>query len=222
MRDTVCMKASDLSRLSEPYREGGCSTNDRAASALGLPMRRWKELEALILDDFAEHSPYGIGWWAPNPGTSRRILIGDQLYACVASVSANMTEAVLHWLEYQDCAERDSERFADIVQIRNGQFDVVLPRPRNAMEELSREMVVMHIAGMARALSAALDCLAGAIIGVVAIPTPILPADLGRKIREFFVKIGHGTTDGEKAQAEFYRKFSDVIATVGPEGWLDW
>jgi len=83
-------------------------------------------------------------------------------------------------------------------------------------------MVVMHIAGMVRAISAALDCLAGAIIGVVAIPTPILTADLGRKIREYFTKLGHGTTDGEKAQAEFYRQFRDVIASVGPDGWLDW
>jgi hypothetical protein len=216
------MKVSDLVRLSEPYPEGECSTNDRAVTALGLPMRRWKELEALILNDFAEHCPYGIGWWAPHPGTSRRILISDQLYACVGSVSANMIEAVLHWLEYQDCAERDSERFADVVQIRDGQFDVILPRPRNALEELSREMVVMHIAGMARALSAALDCLAGAIIGVVAIPTPILTADLGRKIREFFTRIGQGTTDGEKIQADFYRKFSEVITSVGPDGWLQW
>jgi hypothetical protein len=216
------MKASDVARLSEPYRESECSTNDRALAALGLPMRRWKDLETLILDDFIEHYPYGIGWWAPHPGTSRRILISDQLYARVASVSANMIEAALHWLEYQDCAERDSERFADIVQIRDGQLDVVLPRPRNALEELSRELVVMHIAGMARALSAALDCLAGAIIGVIAILTPILTADLGRKIREFFTKIGQGTTDGEKVQAAFYRTFSEVIASVGPDGWLQW
>jgi len=216
------MKASDLARLSEPYPEGDCSTDDRVMQALGLPMRRWKELQDLIFDDLADHAPYGIGWWAPHPGTSRRILISDQLYACVASVSANMIEAALYWLEYQDSAERDSERFADIVQIRDGQFDVVLPRPRHALEELSGEMVVMHIAGMARALSAALDCLAGAIIGVVAIPTPILTADLGRKIWEFFAKIGNGTTDGEKAQADFYRRFSEVIASSGPEGWLQW
>jgi hypothetical protein len=129
---------------------------------------------------------------------------------------------VLHWLEYQHFAERDSERFADVVQIRDGQFDVALPSPRNALEELSREMVVMHIAGMARALSAALDCLAGTIIGVVAIPTPILTADLGRNIRQFLTKIGNGTTDGERVQADFYRKFSEVIASVGPDGWLQW
>ena len=214
------MKASDLARLSEPYPEGECSTNDRALSALGIPMRRWKELEALILDDLAEDHAYGIGWWAPHPGTSRRVLISDQLYACVASVSANMIEAVLHWLEYQDCAERDNERFADIVQIRDGQPDVVPPRPRSALEELSGEMVVMQIAGMARAISGALDCLAGTVIGVIAIPTPILTADLGR-ILKYLARVGQGTT-GERAQADFYRNFSEVIASVGPDGWLPW
>jgi len=215
------MRACDLARLNQPYPEDEDAPDGLAMSALGLPLRRWKELEALIVDDFVEQAPYGIGWWAPHPGTSRRILIGDQLYACVASVSANMTEAVLHWLEYQDCAERDSERFADIVQIRNGQFDVVLPSPRNAMEELSREMVVMHIAGVARALSAALDCLAGAIIGVVAVPISILKADWG-KLETAFSKISKGTTTGEQAQTDFYTKLKDVVASAGPDGWLNW
>ncbi|MFI5135758.1 MAG: hypothetical protein ACHQD9_07885, partial [Chitinophagales bacterium] len=36
------------------YSESECSTNDRALAALGLPMRRWKDLETLILDDFIE------------------------------------------------------------------------------------------------------------------------------------------------------------------------
>jgi hypothetical protein len=132
-----------------------------------------------------------------------------------------MTEAVLHWLEYQDCAERDSERFADIVRISNGQFEVVLPSPRNAMEELSREMVVMHIAGMARALSAALDCLTGAIIGVVALPISILKADWG-KLEAAFSRISKGTTTGEQAQTDFYAKLKDVVASAGPNGWLNW
>ena len=215
------MRACDLALLNQPYPEDEDTPEGLALSALGLPLRQWKELEALILDDFVEQPPYGIGWWAPHPGTSRRILISDQLYACIASVSANMTEAVLHWLEYQDCAERDSERFADIVQIRNGQFDVVLPSPRNAMEELSREMVVMHIAGMARALSAALDCLAGAIIGVVALPISILKADWGG-LEKTFSKISKGTTTGEQAQNDFYVKLKDVIASAGPDGWLNW
>jgi hypothetical protein len=215
------MRALDLSRLSKPYPDDHDSTADPAMSALGIPLRRWKELEAVILDDFVEHPPYGIGWWAPSPGTSRRILISDQLYACIAGVSANMVEAVLHWLEYQDFAERDSERFADVVQRHEGQVVMSLPRPRNALEELSGEMVVMHIVGMARALCAALDCLAGAVIGVLAIPTPILKADLN-DIKQFFTKIGQGKTDGERAQVQFHANFKEVIATVGPNGWLDW
>ena len=35
-------------------------------------------------------APYGVGWWAPHPGTSRRILMSDLLYACTASVSTNL------------------------------------------------------------------------------------------------------------------------------------
>lgn len=142
------MRSCDLTRLNQPYPKDAEPGNGLALSALGIPLRRWQELEALILADFVQQSPYGIGWWAPHPGTSRRILIADQLYACVTSVSANMTEAVLHWLEYQDFAERDSDLYADIVQMRDGQIEFSLPRPKNAMEELSREMVTLHIAGI--------------------------------------------------------------------------
>jgi hypothetical protein len=90
-----------------------------------------------------------------------------------------------------------------------------------AMEELSREMVVMHIAGVARALSAALDCLAGAIIGVVALPISILKADWGG-LEKAFSKIGKATTTGEQAQDDFYSKLKDVVASTGPAGWLNW
>ena len=88
-----------------------------------------------------------------------------------------MVEAVLHWLEYQDCAERDSERYVDIVQFHGAEGVITLPRAQNALEEISDNIAVMHIVGMARGLSAALDCIAGAIIGVVAVPVSILKAD---------------------------------------------
>ena len=83
------MIVCDLARLHQPYPEHEDSADGLAVSALGLPLRRWRELEASVVDDFVEQTPYGIGWWAPHPGTSRRAqLIGDQLYACIASVSA--------------------------------------------------------------------------------------------------------------------------------------
>jgi hypothetical protein len=44
----------------------------------------------MVFNDFIEQPPYGIEWWTPGVGASRRILIGDQLYACLDSVSTNM------------------------------------------------------------------------------------------------------------------------------------
>jgi hypothetical protein len=64
-----------------------------------------RALEANVFADFVEHPPYGIGWWSLDPGTSRRFLIADQLYCCVASVAGNMTEAALHRLEFRDVSE---------------------------------------------------------------------------------------------------------------------
>ena len=55
-------------------------------------------------------APYGVGWWAPHPGTSRRILMSDLLYACTASVSTNLVEAGIHLLELIDARECRSRR----------------------------------------------------------------------------------------------------------------
>src|SRR5580692_5046401 len=103
------MRPADLARLSQPYPVDAEPPDGGAMAALSMELPHWTVLETDILSDFAKHPPYGIGWWAPAPGTSRRILIADQLYCCVASVAGNMTEAALHWLEYLDACDRDSE-----------------------------------------------------------------------------------------------------------------
>ena len=130
------MRPTDLARLNEPYPEDTDPPDSAAIAALGMELPHWTALETGILADFTEQPPYGIGWWAPGPGISRGILIADQLYCCASSVAGNMTEAALHWLEYLDAAERDSARFADVVQIENGRLTMpihaVLPRDRDA------------------------------------------------------------------------------------------
>jgi len=60
------------------------------------------QVGAEIFDDLDGHV-FSVGWWAPAPGTSRRILISDHLYNCVHSVEPNLIEARLHLLEAMDC-----------------------------------------------------------------------------------------------------------------------
>src|SRR5438105_6959397 len=174
-----------------------------------------------ILADFTEQPPYGIGWWAPAPGTSRRILIADQPYCCVTSVAGNMTEAALHRIEYLDACDRDSGRFVDAVQMENGRPTMSAPRPRFPLDQLAPELIRIHYAGIIRALASALDCLAGAVIGVTALPMSILRADFG-KVRAVLGKIPGTANDGAKKQAQFAARLEAAIAAAGPPGWLDW
>jgi hypothetical protein len=189
--------------------------------ALGVDLPSWMQLERAIFNDLTEQPPHGIGWWAPYPGTSRRILISDQLYACAVSVSDNMVEAGLHWLEFLDYADRESDRLADAVKIQNGRPTMVAPRPHSPWEELGNQLQRMHIVGVVRALSGALDCLAGTIIGVIALPTSILRADLN-SVRKLLSQIKDASTDGGRVQKQFGATFEDLIKSVGPVGWLDW
>ena len=110
------MRAADLIRLNEAYPEALEPTEEDARAAIGIKLPHSTTLEGGVLADFVEQQPYGIGWWAPDPGTSRRILIADQLSCCLASVAGNMTEAALHWLEYLDASDHDSARFAHAVK----------------------------------------------------------------------------------------------------------
>jgi hypothetical protein len=174
------MRPTDHARLDEPYPENSNPPDAAAMAALGIELPHWAALEAEIFADFEEQPPYGIGWWVPDPGTSRRILIADQLFCCVTSVAGNMTEAALHWLEFLDAADRDSDRSVDAVKMENGRLTVAPPPARSPLDQLAPEFVRVHQAGIVRALASSLDCLAGVVIGVVALPMSILRADFDR------------------------------------------
>ncbi len=156
------MRASDVARLSQPFPEGA-DPAFAAASALGVAVPRWDELESAILGDLRGQPPYGVSWWAPHPGTSRRILISDQLYACAYSASDNLIEAALHWLEFLDFSERYSDRFANVLSFRNGEPVITSPRPQSPMQQLGLQTMRLHVGGVVRALSSALDCLAASV-----------------------------------------------------------
>jgi hypothetical protein len=88
------MTRADIERLSQEY-SAGEPVEGRLARALHVDMPVWRQLGDAILRDFDDQA-FGVGWWAPEPGTSRRILISDHLYNCVRSVEINLIEARVH------------------------------------------------------------------------------------------------------------------------------
>jgi hypothetical protein len=215
------MRAADLARLNEPYPDTLEPTEEDARAAIGIKLTKWASLENEVFADFAEQQPYGIGWWAPDPGTSRRILIADQLSCCLASVAGNMTEAGLHWLEFLDASDRDSARLANAVKLLPDGPVIDPPAPRSAFDQLAPDLVRMHQAGLIRALASSLDCLAGVIVGVAALPQSILKADF-KQARAALARIDGTASAGANAQAEFASHLESAITATGPQGWLDW
>jgi hypothetical protein len=180
----------------------------------------WRELGNEILADFDEHA-FGIGWWAPHPGTSRRILISDHLYSCVRSVETNLVEARLHLLEAMDFWERDSEFYARAVTItRGGRRDVRLPERTRPLDEIPRAMSWLHVVGFIRAIAGALDCFGASVVGVAALRVSLLYSDLDRARRALSQIAGAGA--GQRTRREFGERLERVIEEVGPLGWLRW
>ncbi len=215
------MRAADVARLNEPYPEAMEPTDEDARAAIGIKLPHWACLENNVFADLVEQQPYGIGWWAPSPSTSQRILIADQLLCCLASVTRNITEAALHWLEYLDASDRDSARLAHAVKMLPGGPVIDPPRPRCASEQLAPDLVQMHQSGLIRAIASALDCLAGVIIGVTALPQNILKADF-KQARTLLAHIDGSASAGTRAQADFALLLERAIADAGPHGWIEW
>jgi len=217
------MRTSDIDRLAKPYDGDANAPTQGPAAALGVAIPKWQELGEAIFRDLSTKPPYGVAWWAPHPGASRRILISDQLFACAQSVSDNMIESAIHWLEFREASERLSDRFANVVVLEDGKPVVRMPRPESPLEELSLYTVRLHYVGCARALAGALDCMAGTIIGVSALPTPILRADF-RRVRGLLFKktVAVAATESERRQAGLATELERLVGSAGPEGWLDW
>lgn len=214
------MRTEDRRRLEQPY--GAQDPGERAlANVLGVSTPNLDRLSDEILADLVVDTPYGIGWWAPHPGTSRRILISDQLHSCVTTVATNLVEAALHQLEYLDYADQESDHLANAVRLEGRELRVRMPRNANAAEDAIHRMAELHAVGVARALSAALDCLGGVIVAVLALPTSILKSDLDRA-RQALTRLPADNTEGRRRQLDARARLDGFIQAAGPDGWLPW
>jgi hypothetical protein len=213
------MRQRDLERLRRPYAESDPDQDRRFARALNIEAPSILSLHSEVLNDFDDRV-FGVGWWAPHPGASRRILISDHLVQCIHSVQKNLTEARLHFLEVAEFWERESDLFADAIRIERQRIMVVAPPRPTAWDDLPEAMSDLHTAGFFRAIAGALDCLGAAIVGIAALPINILRADL-REARRAFNRIP-ATGDGPQLQRALAQGIEAAEAAAGPNGWLSW
>jgi len=216
------MRREDAERLSQPYRpDDTTEPDDRLGVALGLRLESVRSLRDAVLGNLDDKN-YGVGWWAPHPGTSRRILISDHLLQCVVSIGVNLVEAKLHLLELADWQERQQRFLARSVKLDGHGRPVVAHPPRESpSDDLMDVMADLHIAGFFRAVGSTMDCLGGALIGVLGLKTDILRSDMD-KARKALKQISAPTTPGEQIQANARNELDQLVVASGPHGWLDW
>jgi hypothetical protein len=205
--------------LSQEYPVGE-PRQGRLARALQVDIPVWRQLGDEILGDLDEHV-FGVGWSAPGPGTSRRILISDQLCNCVRSVETNLIEARLHLIEAMDFWERESDFHARAVSINaDGTLKVEMPERRRPLDEITAAMGILHTSGFIRAIAGALDCYGASVVGVTALRVNLLRADLDSARRALAAVAG--ANPGEALQAQFGGQLEAGIERAGPPGWFRW
>ncbi len=202
--------------LQRPYEQGepsAADAHDHVAERLGVPTPHIRALEQRIFEDL-DPERFGIGWWEGQLDPPGRILIADQLLLDTSSVPTNLIEATLHRLAAAQAWQELRTRFRD--RIRQGKPPGA-PVPRSPADELPYVEADMHVAGVFRAVGSALDCLAGTLIGVAAIPRSILKADFGASQR-WLVQHSREHPEWERLATHL----DTVIDQAGPFGWLDW
>lgn len=217
------MRRKELDILKKPYQS---TTDDRPSGlvrALGVDIPSWSQLETSVTGDLATSKPFGIQWWAPHPDFRRRILISDYLVTCIRSASDNLIEAALHWFEYLDYAEQDSDFIANCVSLDGGVPVFRYRQSESPMDDARVHLIGLHAAGCVRALVGALDCLGAVIIGVVALKASIMKASFG-DVRNILREIAQRESmkRGIRIQREFALQFEQIVLSEGPAGWIEW
>ena len=80
-------------------------------------------------------------------------------------------------------------------------------------------MSVLHTIGFIRAIAGALDCFGASVVGVAAVKTNLLRADLDSARRALGQVTGAA---GDRIQADIRAQLEALIERVGPPGWFRW
>jgi hypothetical protein len=214
------MRQEDINKLSEPYNQPRDRFDRRFHSSIDADVPSANKLVGEIFDDLSRQS-YGVSWWQ-TVNVHERILIGDYLYQCAEGIEANLVEAKLHLLEWLHVRDQIDKRFADVIsRTPHGTLQQKLPPAEAPIDDLPNKLEAMHICGFFRAIGSALDCLGGAIIGVLGLNYCLRYNDIDKAKKEL-AKVKNPQTPGEQLQASFKDFLETQIKDCGPEDWLIW
>jgi hypothetical protein len=214
------MRQEEIRVLNEPYTTAKQAVDRRFQSVIQADIPSAGKLVIEILNDLDQRT-LGISWWSTTP-VEQRILIGDYLYQCAEGIESNLVEAKLHYFEWLDAREKTNDRIVDSVKIDLvGRPYQKLPPATAAIDELSHKLESLHICGFFRAIGSSLDCLGGAIIGVLGLKSPLRKNDILRA-RQALKNIKSPNTPGEQLQADFRNFFDSQVVSSGQEDWLEW
>lgn len=204
------MRETDIQRLAAATRTSPLD-DPQGLVALGIPLPNLERLDEAVLNDLTNGPPYGISWWEDSIPTGTRIAISDQLYSCIQSISQNLIESQLHWLEFLDWTKRANE--------------LSLSGNRNALAIIAPKAKSMCQVGVIRSLCSSLDCLAGAIIAITALDEDVLKANFLR-VKTKLKKLQKSRIDDlnftRNLQVKFSEEFLRMIESSGPAGWVEW
>lgn len=215
------MRREEMEILSQPYTHPkGEGRDTRFQVSIGADIPSANQLATEIFNDLSTQS-FGISWWASVP-VHERILISDYLYQCVSSIETNLAEAKLHYWGFLYSRENENRRLAEgRYTDSNGNPNWKMPTSETPMDDLYKRLEGLHTCGFFQAIGSSLDCLGGAIIGVLALNAPLRWNDL-TAAEKALGNIKNPKNPGEQLQADFLQFFRQVKASCGPTDWLEW
>ena len=215
------MRSEDIQRLKADFSPEP-DPQVESESCLGLSIPNTHRLAKLIHNDLAVGPPHGIAWWTPDGGreTAPRMFVSDYLYSCTASIPGHLTSVRLHWLEFLDCVEREQSIFGQRTKVVAGRVQF---RPKSPYEYLTGDLTRIHADGIIVALSSALDCLAGSIVGVIAAPLNIELTDFG-EVRTHLKNLltSKRKKNKNKLQITFAQSLDRIVTTCKGTDWIRW
>lgn len=214
------MRQEDIRRLSEPYTQPRDEQDRRFHSAIGADVPSASTLVKEIFGDLSTQI-FGVSWWQ-SVSEQERILISDYLYQCAEGIETNLVEAKLHFLEWLHIKDQQDAKIADVIKrTPHGTLTQKYPPSNAPIDDLPNRLEGLHICGFFRAIGSALDCLGGAIIGVLGLNFTLRYNDIANT-RKALERIKNPQTPGEDLQAACKVFLESRIMSSGPEDWLVW